>query len=108
MASDKFYLKWNDFKANISQSFGELREDENFSGVTLACEGKHKMYAHRIILSASIPIFREILKENKHPHPLIFMRGIKVKFLSFVLDFIYYGEIRYSNNVILGVIEGNL
>ena len=36
--SEKLYLQWNDFKQNISSSFGELREDKDLTDVTLACE----------------------------------------------------------------------
>ena len=36
--SEKFILKWNDFKDNVTTAFGSLRDDNNFSDVTLACE----------------------------------------------------------------------
>ena len=76
-ASEKLCLQWNDFKENISCSFGELREDKDFTNVTLACEDGKQVEAHKVILAASSPFFKDILKRNKHPHPLIFMRGLK-------------------------------
>ena len=33
-----------------------------------------------------------MLKENKHSHPLIYMRGLKAKYLEAIIDFIYQGE----------------
>ena len=34
----------------------------------------------------------EILVKNKHPHPLIYMRGIGSRELIAIVDFVYYGE----------------
>ena len=36
--SEKLCLQWNDFKENVMNAFENLREDNNFSDVTLACE----------------------------------------------------------------------
>ena len=34
----------------------------------------------------------EVLKRNRHPHPLIYMRGTNSDDLVAMLDFLYYGE----------------
>ena len=47
---------------------------------------------NRVILSSSSPFFQNILRRNKHSHPLIYMRGMKSEDLVAVLDFIYCGE----------------
>ena len=90
--SEKFCLQWNDFKENIFAAFGDLRNDRELSDVTLACEDGRQVEAHKIILVSSSPFFMELLKKNKHPHPLIYMRGLKSKDLEAVLDFLYHGE----------------
>ena len=92
MSSDKFCLKWNDFQENIVSSYQDLRSEFNFSDVTLVCEEDHQIEAHKIILSACSPFFSSVLKRNKHPHPLFYMRGIKAKDMVAVVDFIYTGE----------------
>ena len=69
--SEKLYLQWNDFKQNISSSFGELREDKDLTDVTLACEDGKQVEAHKVILAASSPFFKKLLGRSKHPHPLI-------------------------------------
>ena len=57
--SEKLCLqcKWNDFKENIKGAFGSLRQDNDFSDVTLVCEGSQQMEAHKVILAASSPFF---------------------------------------------------
>ena len=90
-ASEKFCLKWNDFQKNVSSSFQEIRED--FCDVTLAGEGNHKILAHKVILATSSNFFRDVLKNNQHPHPLLYMKGIKEIHLTAVVDFMYNGEV---------------
>jgi len=89
---DKFSLKWNDFEYNISQAFRELRDEEDFFDVTLACEDE-QIQAHKVILSAGSQFFRNILKRNKHQHPLLYLKGVKFTDLQCVLDFMYQGEV---------------
>ena len=90
--SDKLCLQWNDFQDNIKTAFGNLREDNDFADVTLACEDGQQVEAHKVILSASSPFFQKLLGRNKHPHPLIYMRGMKSDDLSAIVDFLYRGE----------------
>ena len=93
MATDeKLCLQWNDFKENISSSFRELREDREFSDVTLACEDGQQIKAHKFVLASSSPFFMELLKKNMHPHPLIYMRGLRSEDVWAIMDFLYLGE----------------
>jgi hypothetical protein len=92
-SSEKFCLKWNDFQTNISASFQDLRKDQEFSDVTLACDGDTRIEAHRFILAGSSKFFSSVLKQQQHPHPLIYMRGMTAGQLSAVVDFIYHGEV---------------
>ena len=45
-----------------------------------------------MILAASSPTFKTLLGRNKHPHPLIYMRGVKSDDLLAIVDFLYRGE----------------
>ena len=90
--SEKLCLQWNNFKENITASFGSLRHDEDFADVTLACEDGKQVEAHKVILASSSPVFQKILKSNKHAHPLLYMRGMKSEDLLAVLDLLYCGE----------------
>ena len=90
--SEKLCLQWNDFKDNLTSSLGELRQDKDLTDVTLACEDGRQVEAHKVILAASSPFFMHILKRYKHPHPLIYMRGLKLEDLQAIVDFLYFGE----------------
>ena len=95
MASEKFCLRWNDFENNISSAFKELREDKSFFDVTLACDDE-QVQAHKVILSACSPFFRNILRRNPHQHPLLYLKGVKYTDLQSVLNFMYHGEVNVA------------
>ena len=90
--SEKFCLQWNDFKDNVNSVFEKLREDKEFTDVTLACEDGQQMEAHKIILVSSSPFFEKMLQKIKHPHPLIYLKGFQSKDFVSILDFLYCGE----------------
>ena len=90
--SEKLCLKWNNFQENLNSAFGGLRNDQDFADVTLVCEDGTQIVTHKVILASSSPFLMEILKKNKHPLPLIYMRGLKAEALVAMVDFLYYGE----------------
>jgi len=97
---EKLCLKWNDFQENAISAFGTLREDREFADVTLACEDGQQVEAHKVILASSSPFFLNLLRRNKHPHPLIYMRGLKSEDLVAMIDFLYFGEANvYQENL---------
>ena len=92
LSGEKLCLQWNDFRDNINSAFGDLRDDKDFTDVTLACEDGQQVEAHKVVLIASSPFFLNLLKKNKHPHPLVIMRGVKYDDLISMVDFLYNGE----------------
>ena len=98
--AEKLCLQYNDFKENVIGSLSNLKDDKDFLDVTLASEDGKQVKAHKVVLLMSSPFFRNLLKRNKHPHPLIFMRGVKSDDLLAIVDFIYHGE--------ANVCQGNL
>ena len=90
--SEQLCLQWSDFKDNIISSFGILRTENDFTDVTLVSGDGHQVDSHKVVLSGGSPVFKNILKGNKHSHPLIYMRGLKSDDLFAILDFLYSGE----------------
>ena len=92
MLKEKLCVKWNEnLQERLDRSFGELRDADDFTDVTLACEDE-SIKAHKVILSASSPFFNKMLKSIPHPRPLIYMRGVRGEDLVAMVDFIYLGE----------------
>ncbi|XP_066984084.1 protein abrupt-like isoform X6 [Macrobrachium rosenbergii] len=98
MGSDQhFCLRWNNFHSNIATSFEHLRDHEDFVDVTLACEGR-SLKAHKVVLSACSPYFRNLLKQNPCQHPIIILRDVAYVDMSALLSFVYQGEVYVSQD----------
>ena len=107
MGSEKFCLRWNDFESNISSSFSELRDDKDFFDVTLSCDDE-QIQAHKLIISACSPFFRNVLRRNPHQNPLLYLKGVRFNDLQAVLNFMYHGEVNVAQedlNSFLAVAE---
>ena len=89
-----FFLQWNNFKENTSSTFQEMRKDRDFVDMTLACDDNQKFDAHKLVLAASSSFFSDFLKQNNHPKPFMYLRGIKSRVLISIMDFMYHGEVK--------------
>ena len=65
--SEKFSLKWNDFESNFSSAIKTIREESEFCDITLASD-TDQVSAHKVILSASSPFFKTVLRRNNHQY----------------------------------------
>lgn len=92
MGSDQYCLKWNNHWANLVRVFNSLRHSETFVDVTIACEGRH-LKAHRLILSACSPYFKELLVSHPDKHPIIILKDVRYAELQNLIQFIYNGEV---------------
>ncbi|MCL4139788.1 UNVERIFIED_CONTAM: hypothetical protein GTU68_002594, partial [Idotea baltica] len=73
------------------------RSDQESLDVTLACEGR-SLKAHKIVLSACSPYFKNLLKQNPCQHPIIILRDVAFPDLSALLNFVYQGEVYVSQD----------
>jgi hypothetical protein len=97
MGTELMNLSWNEFQNSAIKTFKNLQADTNFTDVTLACGDGQQMKAHKVILSASSPFFRDILIQNPHQHPLLYLKGVDREDLGSLLKFIYSGEVEIPN-----------
>ena len=92
--SEKFYLKWNDFHSNVSNSFSLLRNEDYLHDVTIVTDDHEQIAAHKLVLSACSEYFRNIFKKNKHSHPLLCLDGVSSKDVRNMMDYVYNGELQ--------------
>ena len=90
--AESFNLRWDDFEANTRVVLKELRDETEFCDVTLACANGKQVSAHKVILAGGSKFFQQILKQNPHPHPLLYLKGVRYDYLLSILDFVYTGE----------------
>ena len=83
---EKFALRWNDFEANASKSFRNLRKEEHFFDVTLVSDDEQIVSAHKLVLSASSQFFKNLLKKSTHSNPLVYLPGVMSVHLNYIID----------------------
>ena len=91
--SEKFSLKWNNFSSNVLKTFASLRNEDDFSDVTLVSDDQKQYSAHKVVLSSCSEYFHKILKQNNHPNPLLCLEGINSDEMKHSLDYAYHGEV---------------
>jgi len=96
MDPENYQLTRNDFELCAKNAFKNLLGEEEFSDVTLACSNNKQVKAHKVILGACSPFFREVLLKNPHQHPLIYLKGISIDDLEAIIKFIYQGQTSIS------------
>jgi len=98
MAGEQYCLKWTNYQRNVTTSFKALLDNEEFIDVTISAEGL-SCPAHRVVLSASSPYFRDLLGGLKAwQHPVLVLKDIPHVDIVAILDFIYNGKVDISQD----------
>ncbi|KAK9502403.1 hypothetical protein O3M35_011186 [Rhynocoris fuscipes] len=96
MSSDQhFCLKWNNHQDTLISLFSSLLDSNTFVDCTLAAGGK-QIKAHKMILSACSPYFKEILLEYGDTHPIIILNNVQFPELLAIVEFMYRGEVNVA------------
>ena len=96
MYKEKYSIKWNAYLDHLKSIMKEFMIDEEFSDVTIVTEDKKQIKANINILSASSPIFKDILKKEKNSNTILYLRGIQYSEMETIIQFIYLGEATLS------------
>lgn len=102
--AEQFSLCWDNFHSNMSSSFSELLKSEDLVDVTLAAEGRY-LKAHKIVLSVCSPYFQELFHVNPCQHPIVFLKDVSYSALSNLLQFMYQGEVKVSQDELTNFIK---
>merc|ERR1739838_333277 len=96
---EKFSLKWNDYLVNVTKKFSSLRNEDEFSDVTLVSSDKRQVSAHKVVLSSSSDYFKTILQSNnKNKDTILCLENISHEELNYMLDYIYKGEVKIEQD----------
>ena len=90
---EKYNLTWHNYSDHCKQILQDLITTNDFSDVTLVTEDKRQIKAHRNILGACSPVFRNILQIDPfNNHPVIYLKGIQHFEMEPIIQFMYQGE----------------
>ena len=63
---------------------------------TLTCSDTTQVRAHRAVLSNTSKFFKDVLRVNRGPNLVIYLKGVKHRDLCSLMEFIYCGKTRVS------------
>ena len=82
------FIRSSNQGSGLSSAFTQMYKDEMLVDVTLSC-GNQQIQAHRLVLSACSPYFRNMFEKQANPfhYPIVNMDDFYVEDLKFVLEF---------------------
>ena len=97
--NDVYKLKWKYLTDNQDSALEELfNKNNNQADVTLVSDDKVAFPVHKIVIGACSPVLKDLLTKNSHPHPMIYLKGVKKFELNSILRFIYFGKTQVFQN----------
>ena len=99
MKEKEFFLTWNDYSNHMKQMLQDLMTYQSFTDVTLVCDDKIQLEAHKIILISCSKFFETILNQltqSSQYKPIIYLKGINHHEMEAILHFMYLGEAKFS------------
>ena len=62
MTLQKYCIEWDQFESSLSRNYSQIRQDNNFSDVTLVSDDEDSFPAHKFVLAGSSSFFQNILR----------------------------------------------
>jgi len=105
-SGQEFCLKWNNHRTTIISVMDTLLEEESLVDVTLSADGQF-IRAHRVILSACSPYFRQLFKSSflNDKHPVIIMKDVDFDNLKSLVEYMYKGEANVPQQMLPSFIQ---
>ena len=92
MNQEKYSFNWQTYSDHLRLMMKDMIINDDFSDVTLVSEDNNHIKAHRNILSACSPVFKEIFRKENRSNPIIYLRGIYSSEVESIIEFIYLGK----------------
>ena len=90
-------LTWNRYSDHLREMVNEMMTSSQFADVTLVTDDKQLIRAHRNILGACSPVFKNILNlDSSIANPVIYLRGIQNSEMVSIMQFIYQGKTSFN------------
>ena len=75
-----------------------MLKSTEFTDVTLVCNDDQEILAHKVVLTASSPVFKRMLRSKNHPNPIIYLKDVNFQEMDSILQFIYLGQTTFNQN----------
>jgi len=101
---EEYLLKWGEHNNQVVNIFHQLCQENLLTDVTLATETK-QFKAHKLILSACSPYFRNLFVSNPCKHPTVFFKDISEDQMKLLMEYMYKGKISVKQSELESVLR---
>ena len=77
MYQEKFILEWNSHSDHLRKMLHDMNKSSELTDVTLVCDDKKQLKAHKTVLSACSSVFKSIITELPQNNSVIYLKGIQ-------------------------------
>ena len=91
MNQEKYNLNWHNYSEHLKEMLHNMMKSDELTDVTLVCDDKMQLKAHKVVLSACSPVFKNIIKDVPAKKSIIYLRGIQHQEMESILEFMYLG-----------------
>ena len=95
---DGYNLQWQDYTDHLREMLHSMLKSTEFTDVTLVCNDDQEIQAHKVVLTASSPVFKRMLRNKNHPNPIIYLKDVNFQDMDSILQFIYLGQTTFNQN----------
>ena len=81
-------------------SLQDFITEPKYTDVTLVCDDQFSIQAHKAVLSASSPVFRNILTSHPQDNTVIYLEDVNQFQLQQILQFLCLGEVKIEKDQI--------
>ena len=96
MSEERCNLKWNSHTDYLREMLHYMMKSEQLTDVTLVCDDRRKFKAHKIVLSACSPVFKDIIHDLPLNDSVIYLRGVQHQEIESIIEFMYLGEATFQ------------
>lgn len=104
VGSPQYSLKWNDYNSYFARYLQKMQRRDEFTDVTLSCEGKH-IKGHKVILAAYSPYLHDVFKEHGQTNTIVVFKNVRFEDLASIIQFMYRGETCVSQERLLNFFQ---
>ena len=97
---ENYKINWQTYSEHLREMLYNMMMSDELTDLTLVCDDKRQLKAHKIVLSACSLVFKSIINDLHGSNSVIYMRGIQHQEMESILKFMYSGEATFHQSSI--------
>ena len=92
MNREKITIEWPNHNDSLKDMMHEMLKSTELTDVTLVCDNKKQLKAHKFFLSACSSVFKNIFNDLSQNDSVVYLIGFQHQEIESILEFMYFGS----------------